>query len=74
MEHLNIKTKPNAQFLISVIIDHNNISKNLIAHVMRLFSLNPEMGYNFFRTKDLLQKMKKRKIRTFSVLIPFTCA
>ena len=28
------------------------------------------MGYNFLRTKDLLQKVKNHKIWTFSMLLP----
>ena len=40
---------------------------------MYLSSVNPVIGYNFFLAKNLLQKVKKRKIRAFSVLIPFEC-
>ena len=41
---------------------------------MYLSSVNPGIGYNFFWAKNLLYKVKKPKIRTFSVLIPFACA
>ena len=47
---------------MSVILYQVNISKNLIAQVIYLFSVNPMMGYSFLLTKDLLQKVKERKI------------